>query len=339
MKTDKEIHTRFALSDDACFLCGDIFEEKSKEHVFPKWLQREHNLWDKSLNLLNGTSITYRQLTIPCCKGCNNNDLSELENRIQKSIQLGYESVIKLPRLQLFQWLGKIFYGILRKELSLPHDRKNRESESIIPDELIGRYTCLHTFLQSIREPFEFPLGEPFSVLVANLHTPEPRDLFFFRDSIEHMICSIRLGSVGIIVALDDGGLLRETYQKYLDEVNGRKLAPLQFDELYAKCLYEVSRLRSSTKFAIQLNNKNDSPVSVNMIGGPYVGEYLVEEYKPILEQILSESYPNMQHQIQLNPPNQITTWMNNENGELTLVDYKGKPLKHESAQPVGGDQ
>jgi len=35
------------------------------EHVFAKWLQQDFNLWNQRMFLRNGTSIRYRQLTIP----------------------------------------------------------------------------------------------------------------------------------------------------------------------------------------------------------------------------------------------------------------------------------
>ena len=62
---------RFGRS--TCFLCSAPLRAKNRsdEHVFPKWLLQRFNLWDLKLSLLNGTDISYKQLTIPCCKTCN----------------------------------------------------------------------------------------------------------------------------------------------------------------------------------------------------------------------------------------------------------------------------
>lgn len=315
---------KFTLDEHACFLCGDDVRHKgTKEHVFPQWLLKDYNLRHEQLTLLNGSLIRYNQLTIPCCSECNNNSLSSLEKKIKESVLKGYDSVVDLPKLEIFQWLGKIFYGILRKELSLPTNQKSASRESIIHSDTLSRFSCLHAFLQSINRPFEFPLEEPFSVLVAKLHTPNSNDLFYFRDNLQHMTCSIRMGDVGIIIALDDGGLLRETYQKYLDEVNGRPLAPIQFNELYAKCLYQVSLIRLSTKFAIHTNG--DEGVTVNMIGRGYVDEWCADDFAPVLEGILKEAHPGLATSLLDPETNLLMTWMNNKKGEITLIDEEGE--------------
>ncbi|CUP05012.1 Uncharacterised protein [Clostridium baratii] len=71
---------------DKCFLCGEELNSNNStvEHVFPKWLQHKFDLWNKKLILLNGSEIQYKNLTIPCCKNCNNNYLSnELEKKFR----------------------------------------------------------------------------------------------------------------------------------------------------------------------------------------------------------------------------------------------------------------
>src|SRR6185437_5829167 len=67
---------RFGLS--TCFLCGRRLgiRNRSDEHVIPRWVQDRFGLWNERLNLLNGSSIPYRQLTVPCCRTCNNVHLS-----------------------------------------------------------------------------------------------------------------------------------------------------------------------------------------------------------------------------------------------------------------------
>ena len=49
----------------------------------------------------------------------------------------------------------------------------------------------------------------------------------------------MRMGEVGLIVSFEDGGLIRESYAKYVRDVAGRKLHPIQFTELYAKTLHK----------------------------------------------------------------------------------------------------
>src|SRR5262249_3025796 len=95
---------------DTCFICACVLDDTNRtaEHVVPRWLQERFSLWNKRLFLLNGTSIPYRQLTIPCCFECNNQRLCPLENRISNAIATGYEAIRQLPPLDLFRWFAKI---------------------------------------------------------------------------------------------------------------------------------------------------------------------------------------------------------------------------------------
>jgi hypothetical protein len=62
-----------AVSLDRCFLCGvDLgTANRTREHVLPLWLLNRHGLLNAKLTLLNGTSLPYKQLTIPACLACN----------------------------------------------------------------------------------------------------------------------------------------------------------------------------------------------------------------------------------------------------------------------------
>jgi hypothetical protein len=137
--------------------------------------------------------------------------LSVLENRIRNAVEGGYEEAVKLPSLVVYQWLGKIFYGVLRKELNLLVNRRDANDGTIVPAELLNGFSTLHLFLQSIRQSFEFPGGEPFSVLIVNLHDIDGEGDYDFRDSLQLMICSLRTKDVGFIVALQDAGIIDDS--------------------------------------------------------------------------------------------------------------------------------
>ena len=130
------------FSNDLCFLCGEKLtdQNRSNEHVFPKWLQNEFSLWDEKIVLLNGTDIPYRDLTIPCCAPCNSGPLSEIESKMKHAYSEGHESLINLDERDLFLWLGKIFFGLIYKELFLLADRKNAALGSIFRKEDMEMY-------------------------------------------------------------------------------------------------------------------------------------------------------------------------------------------------------
>jgi hypothetical protein len=83
-------HSLYVLSEriysgKRCFYCGKLLRgSRTREHVFPLWLQKRFALADQHLTLLNGTQIPYRHLTVPCCPTCNNVHLSKLEKRSRR---------------------------------------------------------------------------------------------------------------------------------------------------------------------------------------------------------------------------------------------------------------
>jgi len=314
-----------SLDDSCCFLCGvEMGNKSTKEDLFPMWLQRKHNLFKERLTLINGTQIPYSQLKIPCCAKCNNEHLSQLENKISAAINSGYRACIDLDPTLIFYWAAKIFYGILRKELSLLVDRRNPEKGSIVPETLIQAYDNLHSFMQGIRRPLDFIGSPPFSILVANLHDLGNENNYNFRDNIFCQTLSIRSEGVGIIVALADAGINNQSYSRYLKAVDGRKLHPVQFDELYAKVTYESHRLIKSPFFTVAANKNKNLPIQVitHRPSGIIMKDWDQEEYAHLLENVLAEwGVPDEGLFV---PPNFVRTSMSNEDGSLMLMDAEG---------------
>src|SRR5262245_21851225 len=124
-----------------CFLCGCRLGRKNRanEHVIPKWVQKKYKLANQQLHLLNGTTIPYRQLTIPCCFTCNNKHLEPLEKRMSRAVAAGASAVRTLDHHDLFLWLGKMFYGLLYRELFLPWDRAGKTRGKITNKQLLKR--------------------------------------------------------------------------------------------------------------------------------------------------------------------------------------------------------
>lgn len=297
----------------------------TEEDIFPRWLQNKHNLWNKKLTLLNGTYMRYSQLKIPCCKLCNNVYLSRLEKRVSEAFKSGYEACIKLPPLTMYLWAAKIYYGVLRKELFLLHDRSSQESGTIVTDDLMQTLHTLHAFFQGIRRTIEFVGDKPFSVLIANVHDVGNGNNYYFMDDILHETFSLRTGSVGIIVAFLDSGINNKSYAKYLSAINGRKLHPIQFDELYAKVTYESSRVLSKPSFKVATTKNLHSPIQVySSIFSP-TKEWNQEEYAKLLESKLTQ-WGDKSKDLFV-PPNLVHTYMVKEDGNLLLMDREGKEI------------
>jgi len=303
------VFERMNLDDEACFLCGHT-ESLTLEHVFPKWLQHRYDLWNQKLQLLNQTLIPYRQLTIPCCSTCNNEFLSSIETPVSKAITSGFEATRSLPPLTLFQWMAKIFFGVLRKEMTLYKDQRDRDAGKIVPTQLVAAFSTLHFFLQSIIQPFEFKPSEPFSVLVLNLHSESATSDYFFRDNLFHQVLQFRLGEVGLIAALLDGGLARDSFGKYAAKVDGRKLGRYQFDELYAKVAYQTANFDHDPKFLIHSNTDLSISTTVDDFSRGYVKEWNQRDYSEVLRSLMEQRYGVHAPEIEFREPDLVTSWM-----------------------------
>ncbi len=143
---------RQALDPRVCFLCNSAVDQatKSLEHVFPKWLLHRHSLLDAHMTLLNGTPIPYRELTITCCKTCNNNYLSRLESEVQGTFERGADAVRGLSPERLFLWLAKFYYGLLFRELRSLLDRRDPGQGTIVTQEFLREYGVHHLLLRRL---------------------------------------------------------------------------------------------------------------------------------------------------------------------------------------------
>lgn len=242
------------LGPSTCFLCSAPLRRKNRsdEHVFPKWLQNKFKLWNQRLELINETSIPYRQLTIPCCKICNNVHLSKIEETMRVAVDLGPSAVAKLPPATVYMWLSKIFYGILYRESLLLADRRNAK-RPIVPKDVLRELRLHHDFMQGIRSSLEFPFGLPGSIFVFGTTRPDRVEAQFdFLDNHHNLSIALRMGSVGIVCCLQDGGITRR-FHDHLKRPYYRKdrLHPIQFREATAEVFYKSMLLESPSNFLI----------------------------------------------------------------------------------------
>lgn len=226
-----------AFADGVCFLCGTKMpvDAYTVEHVIPKWLQRKFALWDVRVHLLNGTQIPYRDLVIPCCSDCNNIHLSKIERQVRERVEAGPSEVMGMDRVVLSQWLLKIFFGFLYREIFLPLDRTRPGLGSIVAPADMEQFQFLHYILQSVRVPMEFDFfGSPVPASIFVFEVKEPSESYLqfdYKDDVIHRCVQLRMGRIGVLAAFDMGFQAvegAEFFPKYF----GHALHPLQFNEL-----------------------------------------------------------------------------------------------------------
>jgi hypothetical protein len=270
-------HSLYVLSEriysgKRCFYCGKLLRgSRTREHVFPLWLQKRFNLSDQHLTLLNGTLIPYRQLTVPCCPTCNNVHLSKLETRVQRLL---FESPIAVARRDLkdiYIWANKILLGIVYAERLLPLNRRNPKGRTILPRKMRDMFNMTHFLIQSLRFPIRFTAeGEeriPGSAFLFDLKSPRDTKLQFdFKDNLFTLGVSLRIGNRGI-VTLSDGGAIDLSIGDLLRRDGKRKLHPIQFNELTANAFYKATLLNRTPKYIMFESNNAVEVMQMPLMG------------------------------------------------------------------------
>lgn len=224
-----------------CFLCGIKLNRtnRSDEHVIPKWIQRKYCLRNEELYLLNGTSIKYRNLKIPCCSKCNNEYLSKLEKRIATAEAAGYDSFVKLSRYDIFYWVSKIYYGLIYRELSLLRDIRNPQGGYLLDSEYLQTFRSHYMFLQGIRGKHICDNFFPSSLFIVKVQKPNNIKYQWDLLDIQNKIfIALRFGEIGIIAPLQDMESIDKSFN--LDDIYKFELNPDQFCEIAAaiSCYY-----------------------------------------------------------------------------------------------------
>lgn len=267
---------------DRCFLCGSILTETSytEEHIIPKWLQRKFDLWNKELILLNQTSIKYKDLKIPCCQKCNNIMNREIENPMKKAVEQGYKEFIHIDERIVFQWLNKLSYGFLYKELSLKEQLSNRNSEFIYKVELLKEHRMQYLFLKSLISNTTF-INNPWSIMIFKIDVDGGETYWAYDNPFTKTFC-IRMDDIGIITHLMDNGYTKGFFlaQKEMRELLDKTLHPIQFAELCAKFIYKSSLFYREPFYTIVFDNEhNPNTIVSHYLSGDGYREWIQKDY------------------------------------------------------------
>ena len=271
---------RFGRS--TCFLSGCRLGAQSRtvEHIFPKWLQERYNLWNQCLTLVNGTTMPYRSLVVPCCKDCNNRHLSNIEIVMRHAVEAGPLAVSRLNPIIPFLWLGKIFYGILYLETILKADRASKSQRTILHKAALKQLWLHHQYLQGTRRKIVFTPSLPASVFVFGTQKPtRVEEQFDFSDLQPALSIAVRMGDVGVVVAFQDGGTVKQFHDRLRMGNHFRKrLHPIQFAEMAAMISYKAMLLRSRPLYII--GDSSDGIQIAHISGGGLSGRIVFEEWK-----------------------------------------------------------
>jgi hypothetical protein len=232
--------TTFNFSNRNCFLTGQALStEEEKIQVFPQWLMDRYKLKDQPFKLLDESMATYKDLKIPCATDVNAAFLEPLENEIAAAFATGYEAVKNLDGLKLFQWAGKLLYGIIFNEIQSGIKQQHAQGgEFNISQSLIHKFSNLHLMLQSLNLPLIFEGFKPYSIFLFKMDNNIEE--FYYRDEVNTLTFSLRINDFGLVICLQDNGANRAYHKEILDKIGDEVLHPIQFEEFSGRVFYSA---------------------------------------------------------------------------------------------------
>lgn len=249
-------------------------DDRTEEHVIPRWMQRDFSLMNQKLTLVNGSKIPYKHLKLPCCSNCNNVHLGRMEESFQRYIYKDWKPVEEVPDLLIMQWCAKVLFSILYKEHSLPIRRDDPSGPRIWGNEVVDIYSDLSLFLQSLRYETQFncvATALPASVFKFDIVWSRliPMDEHFDIVGIANgRGLAVRIKSRGYIVVFD-GGLQQQFPDDDVARTFGQSLDPLQFREVVSYVFDRAARCRVRHSY-MSLFFK-DQKAEINQ-QGPFIG-------------------------------------------------------------------
>ena len=219
-----------------CFLSGVETQPGDEITVFPTWLMEQFQLTNKPFKLLDESMATYGDLKVPCSAAVKQ-VLEALEEEIKAAYNSGYDAVKSLPSIKLFQWMGKLVYGIIYNELRIAMRQQQANGEPFLLSEgLIHKFGNLQTMLQSLIRPMEFEDRTPWTIKLFRVENMA--DVFNYRDEINTLTFSLAMNDFGMIACLQDNGANAIYHEEVLEKIKGQQLKAIQYEEVIARFYY-----------------------------------------------------------------------------------------------------
>lgn len=257
-----------------CFLTGDLTNEKMS--VFPKWLMDHFNLGNERIEMMDKSkAYKYADLKLPCSTRVKD-AFEELDEKIKAAYNKGFKGMASLDQEDLFQWTGRIVYGLLYYEMVYERDRLQKKNEDFaLSMPLRKRFGHFHLMLQSIVEPISFVGKKPWTITVFPLKYSA--DIFSFRDDTVNLMFSFGVNGFGFIACLQDNGIIGERHKEILDKMKGHVLHPVQFEELYASFHYTDYILKHDPQYKVE-SHDNGINIEIEKTEKPPVFDFWDED-------------------------------------------------------------
>lgn len=239
------------FSNRNCFLTGQpLNSEEEKIQVFPQWLMSRYALEDRPFKLLDESMATYKDLKLPCSAAINESFIEPLETESAAAFTAGYDAVKQLDEQKIFQWAGKLLYGIIFNEIQSGIRQQRAQGEEFnISQSIIHKFRNLHLMLQSINLPLTFEDFKPFSLFLFKVENNAEE--FGYRDEINTLTFALRINDFGLVICMQDNGANRNYHREILEKIEGQTLHPIQFEEFSGRVFYSAYLFNRLPEYAI----------------------------------------------------------------------------------------
>lgn len=228
----------FDFKNQLCFLSGE--KPVTQIPVLANWLIEMANLsGEEQIKLLDESIRTYKSLTVPASEQVYADAILPLENKIEAAFKKGYEGLIELEEVDLFNWIGKLMYSFLYIEMQGAIRLNQLSGDGMnMSQGLMHKFGNLHTMLQSIHRAVVFEEFTPWSIVIVPLYDASTG--FSFRDEINTLTFSLKFKDFGIVACLQDNGTNKRYHQEILESIKGKPVSEQQFEELAARFFYSA---------------------------------------------------------------------------------------------------
>jgi hypothetical protein len=245
---------------DHCFICGASPAKKhfNDEHVIPAWLLRKFKLFDRPIQLPNGSQIRYDRYKVRCCLDCNELMGRDIETPVRELVSAGYEAirdrVAEAGGLLLFIWMGLIFLKTHLRDANLRMSRDLRCANDPISKEYDWEgFHHLYTVARSFYSGVEIGEGVGGTLLVLPAKTEDDADRFDYADLYATQVALLRMDDVALLAIFNDSGACHDYLTRSLDGVTGPLLLP-QLRELMVEAALCNSHLASPPRYRLKLD-------------------------------------------------------------------------------------
>lgn len=275
----------FSFDNKNCFLTGEPVLNQVLVSVFPDWIIKKYDLFQRPFKMLDESMVSYADIKLPVSTNTQTH-LKNLDDKLEESLKNGFNGLTLLPQLELFLWAGKIVYGIIFNELEAAIKQNQATGADFnMSQGLIHKFTALHQMLQAITSPITFDNFKPWSIFLCKVNNPD--DEFTYRDEINTLTFSLRMNDFGLIINLQDNGVNQQYHQQVWGKIANQTLHPIQFEELCARVFYSAYLFNRLPQYHIMPANNQifiDAMPLQGMQAKPIFDEWQKKIYGQVLE-------------------------------------------------------